>query len=79
VGLAVATVGCAGMLWKVNAANSRLTCRLAQREGELAELVARIVALQRNITSHRVPIIRHTNGATTFSTTVGWPLLVQTI
>ncbi|KAL4532430.1 hypothetical protein Ndes2437B_g02835 [Nannochloris sp. 'desiccata'] len=78
IGLAVATVGCAGMLWRVNAANARLTCRLTQREGELAELVARIVALQRNITSHRVPIIRHTT-ASTFSTTVGWPLLVQAI
>jgi hypothetical protein len=78
IGLAVATVGCASILWKVNAENSRLSCRLAQREGELAELVARIVALQRNITSHRVPIIRHTT-ASTFSTTVGWPLLVQAI
>jgi len=78
IGLAIATVGCASILWKVNAANARLTGRLAQREGELAELIARIVALQRNITSHRVPIIRHTT-ASTNSTTVGWPLLVQVI
>ena len=40
VGLAVGCAGLLGMLWKVNAANARLTCRLVQREGELAELVS---------------------------------------
>lgn len=40
LGLVVGCAGVLGMLWKVNAANARLTARLAQREGELAELVS---------------------------------------
>lgn len=37
--------------------------------------VARIVALQRSITSQRVPIIRHT----TCTMATGWPAIVQAI
>ena len=40
VGLVVGCAGVLGMLWKVNAANARLTARLVQRESELAELVS---------------------------------------
>ena len=39
VGLMLGCAGMLGMLWKVNSANVRLAGRLAQREGELAELV----------------------------------------
>jgi hypothetical protein len=79
IGLAVATVGCAGLLWKANAQNARLTSKLQQREGELAELIARIVSLQRIITPLRVPILRNTTAYSFSSTVVGWPLLVQAI
>ena len=76
VGLVVTSAALLGMLWRVNAANAQLMSRLAQREGELAELVARIVALQRNITSQRVPIIRHTTAVVPAS---GWTAVVQAI
>lgn len=81
-------LGCAGLLggvMRANAANARLAARLAQREGELAELVARIVALQRSITSQRVPIIRHTAGAAAAAAGggacpgYGWASVVQAI
>jgi hypothetical protein len=58
---------------------------MAQREGELAELVARIVALQRSVTSQRVPIIRHTAGAAAAAVGgaagpgYGWAAVVQAI
>ncbi|KAL6770079.1 hypothetical protein ACKKBG_A33515 [Auxenochlorella protothecoides x Auxenochlorella symbiontica] len=62
----VAAAGCAAAcvaLHRSAAANARLSARLAQREGELAELVSRIMALQRTLTRHHavraVPIIAH--------------------
>jgi hypothetical protein len=73
-------LGCgtlAAALYRSNAANARLAVRLAQREGELAELVARIVALQRSVTSQPVAIIRRTHGSCGLAS--GWPVMVQAI
>jgi hypothetical protein len=74
------TLGCVGLmslLCRARSDNAKLMARVTQREGELAELVARIVALQRNITSQRVPIIRH--AAATCTVASGWPVLIHTI
>ena len=58
----------AGALYRAGVANARLATRLAQREGELAELIARIVALQRAITSSRpyTPMLRQMQASCTF-------------
>lgn len=72
----ILTLGCVGLmgaLWRAQGTNAKLMARVTQREAELAELVARIVALQRNITSQRVPIIRHAAMAS------GWPVVIHTI
>lgn len=73
--LIMGCAGLAGLLWRSNQANAQLSARLVHREAELAELVARIVALQRNISSQRIPIVRHTicNAA------AGWPIVLQAI
>lgn len=73
--LMLGCAGLAGLLWRSNQANAHLSARLVHREAELAELVARIVALQRNISSQRIPIVRHTicNAA------AGWPIVLQAI
>ena len=70
-------LGCgtlAGALYRSGKANARLTTRLAQREGELAELIARIVALQRAISSPRshAPLLRHMHSSCAMVN--GWPM-----
>lgn len=79
------TLGCsvlAAMLYRSCSVNAQLTAKIDQREGELVQLVARIIALQRSVAWHRMPIVRHSaaclaaGGGMSYG---GWPVFLQAI
>lgn len=76
IALAIGCAALAGALARTTSANALLTERLAQRERELADLLGKVMQLQRSIYAQRpVPIVRHTSSCSSHN----WPAVIHTL